>query len=376
MVDELSVHQARFLRTGGQLLRESGDTVFLPAAVRSLVGINAQRTSAMFLALRARLEGVQKRAIEEAINLDRSLVRTWAMRGTIHLLAADDVEWLVSTLAPTLIAKGSRRMAELGLDESLAESGVDKIRAALRVRAEPLTRRELMDALAGEGIELDSRTQAPIHLIRHAALTGLLCMGPERENGEATYVLRDEWIGGESRGTGGSGLAELAMRYLDCFAPATTRDFAMWSGLTAAEAKEALRGAEAMGKLAGVKVEKVSMWLPVSKAKILSPSRLRKSTVKLLPAFDTYLLGYADRSLLVSDQHRKDVYHGGQTLPVVLVDGAAAGTWRYERRGKRLAIEVKPFERLDDTSSGLVAEEAEDVARFLGLPATLCINGP
>ncbi len=137
-----------------------------------------------------------------------------------------------------------------------------------------------------------------------------------------------------------------------------------------------MRGAEATGKLAGVNVEKISMWLPVSKLKMLSPSRPHKRMVKLLPAFDTYLLGYADRSLLVSEQRRKNVYHGGQTLPVVLVDGAAAGTWRYERRGKRLAIEVKPFERLDDTSSGLVAEEAEDVARFLGLPATLSINGP
>ncbi len=147
------MQQARSLRAAGQHLLQTAEPPSLTAVVGSVVGINAQRSSAMYLSLRARSPGLRQGAVEEAVAGDRSLVRTWAMRGTIHLLAADDVQWLVSTLAPTLIARGRRRMTGLGLDEGLVRAGTAEIRAALGRRAEPLTRWELMDELADRGIK-------------------------------------------------------------------------------------------------------------------------------------------------------------------------------------------------------------------------------
>jgi hypothetical protein len=103
-----------------------------------------------------------------------------------------------------------------------------------------------------------------------------------------------------------------------------------------------------------------------------APSSL--PVVRLLPAFDTYLLGYGNRENVVRPEHQSEVYHGGQIVPVVLVDGLAAGTWRYERKGKRLAITARPFGDFDSAVSQGIEEEAEDIGRFFELPVTLTVQ--
>jgi hypothetical protein len=96
--------------------------------------------------------------------------------------------------------------------------------------------------------------------------------------------------------------------------------------------------------------------------------------INLLPAFDSFVLGYEDREYLVPGKYGKEIYHGGQTVPVVLVNGLAAGVWRYERRGKRIEVSVHPFRPFDRITRELVREEAEDIGRFLGIPLALAIN--
>jgi hypothetical protein len=94
-------------------------------------------------------------------------------------------------------------------------------------------------------------------------------------------------------------------------------------------------------------------------------------TVRLLPAFDTYLLGYARRDTVVPKSYQKHIFHGGQVVPTVLVDGVAAGTWRYERRGPQMRVEVSGFAKFSRPVRARIAEEAEDVARFYGLQPKL-----
>ncbi len=112
-------------------------------------------------------------------------------------------------------------------------------------------------------------------------------------------------------------------------------------------------------------------WSPGSQLPLPEEPAGAGTIVNLLPAFDAFVLGYADREYLVPEKWRKEVYHGGQTVPVVLVNGRAAGVWRYERQGKKLAINVHPFEPFDPVTRELVAAEAEDIGRFFGLPAAL-----
>lgn len=371
----LSSDEVRFLRTRAQYLYDQAEPESLREVVRSVCGINAQRPAAMMLSLRARIQGLEPNQVEEAIAESRYLVRTWAMRGTIHLLDAEEVNWMVVLLGPVFIGENKRRRSELGLGDDVAEKGLKLVLAGMHGK-EPMTRWEAMDILKQEGFSLDRKSQAPIHLIRYAALQGKVCLGPYRQNGEPTYVLLDQWVAGKKRQSKGPReqlLGTLIGRYLKGYGPASVNDFAAWSGIPVTEVKEAWNSIIASGDFVETSVEGRGMWFDAP-SKELARTKSSKRTVRLLPAFDSYLLAYANRDLVVPKDRKKYIYHGGQTLPGVAVDGEVAGTWRYERQGKRLVIDVSPFQPFDGQIKTLVSKEADDIGRFLGLPVSLFIG--
>jgi len=362
----LSCDELRAARTQAQHLDTRLPSSKLVEAVRDVGGIQGQLAPAMQLALRARVRDLDLRDVEQAIADHHSLVRTWAMRGTLHLLAAEDVRWMVGVLGSGFSAKDSRRRLQLGVDEKVSAAGLKAIREILE-GSDPLTRHELREKLIERDVQVDPKGQALIHLIGQAALEGIICTGPDRANGESTFVLLDDWIKPGKILAKDVALTELARRYLEGFAPADVRDFAAWSGLSLTEAKRGWTSLEKDEKLVEVEVEKRKL----SVLTALHSKADAPPVVRLLPAFDTYLLGYHGRSDLVSPKHQPEVYHGGQTVPVVLINGLAAGVWRYERKGKRLDITVKAFEKFDATITRLIAEEADDIGRFWKTPITL-----
>ena len=363
---DLTVDQVRALRLRAQCLHPKYPPNDLTAAVQAVCGVQAQLSAAMMLALRARVHGLTPADVDAAIEQKR-LVRTWLMRGTLHLLPAEDVRWMLAFLSPVFIPKGKGRRMQLGLTEDVSAKGLSAIRALLSWSA-LLTRGEIVERLAERGVVLDRRTQAPIHLIGLAALEGIVCLGPDAPNGESTYVLMDEWLEPSDVPSRDEALSLLLWRYLIGYAPASPQDFAAWSGLTL---KDANRAWELLGdELINVQqVEDQALTMLAGETPPSIPAS--QPIVRLLPAFDTYILGYSDRDYVVAPEHQALVYHGGQTVPVVLVDGAAAGVWRYKRQGKRLQITVHPFDAFDQPVRDLVAEEANDVGRFWGAPVSL-----
>jgi hypothetical protein len=361
--------QVRTLRLRAQHLHQKASARDLVEVVRSLGGVNAQFGPAMLLSLRARVKGLEMADVKNAI-AEKCLVRTWAMRGTIHLIDPPDLGCMISILGPAILAKGRRRRLELGLDEDVLERSLGEITVILKGR-EPLTRDELTDRLTDRGIPLERKSQAPYHLIAYAALKGLVCIGTDRENGDPTYCLVSEWIGKQKPRADDEALAALVTRYLGGYGPASPKDFSSWSGLTLSAAKKGWDLVRDRKALRAIDVENSVLWAqePQSKSPEVSPDAA--AVVNLLPAFDSFVLGYDDREYLVPGKYRKEVYHGGQTVPVVLVDGLAAGVWRYGRRGKKLEVSVHPFEPFDRITRELVAEEAEDIGRFLGIPVAL-----
>jgi len=352
------------LRIRAQHLYRKAPRGHMVDVVRSLCGINAQSAPAMLLSLRARVEGLVAADVALAIGRGR-LVRTWAMRGTMHLLAPDDLGWMVSLLGPGIIARGGRRRRELGLtDEVLAKS-----LAALPgiLKDGPLARGELVDGLAGRGIVLEAG-QAPYHLIAYAALKGLLRMGPDRPDGGPTYCLTDAGMGGQKTFERGEALAGLARRYLRGYGPAAPEDLAAWSGLSRADARKGLELAGEKEALEELAIEGHTLWSPAFPP---GAGPIGGQAVRLLPAFDVYILGYFDREYVVPGKYRREVYHGGQTVPVVLVDGLAAGVWRYERRGQKMDVKIKLFKPLGERAKGLIGGEVEDIGRFFGVSASL-----
>jgi Winged helix DNA-binding domain len=341
--------------------------------VRAVGGLQAQDTPASRLAVRPRGAGLDEAAVRRACNQDRSVVRTWAMRGTLHMVAAEDVGWLVGLLGPVFAAADRRRRLQLGLDDDLCERALAALPAVLA--AGPLSRADLVRGLAAEGVRIDPSGQAPAHLVGYAALRGLVCRGPDLDGDQASYVLLEDWVGA---GRGGppadrprgpeDALAELARRYLDGHSPAGPEDLAAWSGLPVGRARRAFE--LVAGELRELEVDSRRLWAPADTPAARSPTG--DPVVRLLGRFDDYLLGWRGRDLVLDERFARRVAAGGWVHPVVVVDGRVAGTWRARRAGGRLEVTVEPFAgRLPRRARPGLEAEAADLGRFLAVEARL-----
>ena len=306
----------------------------------------------MSLGVRARLAGSTASAVGRARFEERTIARVWCMRGTLHLVAAEDVRWLVTLLGPVRLRRNAKRIASLGVDTP--EAG-EAVRATLAEHG-PLTRREIEAEVRARGVQLADDPQAAIHLVAHAAMRGVVCEAAPRD-GKPAYALIDDWLGpaaGDAAFDRDTALAELARRYVAAHPPAGPEDFAAWSGLGARDARQAF--AAIACELDEVRMLDRAAYVPRGAAPPPEPAR----TVRLLPAFDGLLLAHRDRELTVRPEHAREVLPGGGVLrPTVLVDGVVEGTWRLDR-GKPA---VSPFADLPDDVAEAVAAEADDVVR-------------
>jgi hypothetical protein len=371
----LNAHQTRRLRLKAQrLLASQADLPTTSAqALAAICGVQAQDLPAGLLSVRARSTGLTALQIEQARQEERSIAWTWCLRGTLHLVTAEDASWLVPLLGPAFIAGDRRRFQQLGWDEPKAVKGLRLVQEALQ-REGAMTRAEIIHLLKEN--DLPSEGQAPVHLLYRAALEGMLCAGPNRGK-EPTYVLWESWLGKPQPRPRQEALAELARRYLQAYAPAGPEDLAGWSGLKLGEARQAwgliagqLVEVEAAGKPAWLLKSQLS-WLEET----LAEGDETAPQVSLLPRFDTYLLGYASRELAVDPAYARRIHPGGGIInAALLVDGQALGIWKVQRRRGRLEVQVEPFAPLAQALLPGVAAEAADVGRFLGIEAVLSVK--
>jgi hypothetical protein len=382
MAITLSDDQARLLRLRSQLLTPQQPAAVIGVAhiVQELCGIQAQEAPAAALAVRVRSNGLLATDVEQARVQERTVMRTWGPRGTLHLLATEDIGWLLALLGPVFIAGDRRRREELGLDEDTCARGIKITRNVLAEQG-PLTRAELVEQLAIHGLRLEG--QARPHLLSRAALEGIICFGPDRGT-EPTYVLLSDWVDQEHRGDSPSQEAahtELALRYLKAYGPATSEDMAAWSGMPMSKTRTAWQ--RNVGQFIEVEIANRPAWMLKARTAWLdelsahAPAQDHTPIVRLLPRFDTYLLGYQKRDLSVPLQHAKRVNAGGGMIhPTVMVDGRVAGTWKSTSRRNYLDVVVEPFDELaPEVHAGLEAEVA-DLARFLGVQSKPTHNLP
>jgi hypothetical protein len=368
MARSVSIEQVRWLRVRAQRLsprpRRPADTV--AHVVRDLFAVQAQDPAAAPLAIRARSAGLVAADVRRARERERSVVRTWAMRSTLHLLAAEDVGWLLALLGPHFVRTSQRRREALGLDEETCARAIRALREILARRG-PLTRAEIVEQLALRRVRLEG--QARPHLIARAALEGVVCLGPDRGR-EPTYVLLEDWAEPGRSLPRDEALAELARRYLAAHGPAGLEDFATWTGLPRADARTGLEAITP--ELVEVAVGGRPAWLPESQAASLDEPPPPDLLVRLLPAFDPYLLGYRDRGHIVPAEHARQIHPGGGLIrPALLLNGSVIGTWRSRPRRGGLLVDVSPFAPLTAEAQAGLAGEVADVGRFLGTPAML-----
>ncbi len=326
-----------------------------PADVVSwLAAIQAQDYAGAKWSVGLRLPGSSDAVVEQAI-ASRAIIRTWAMRGTLHFVSAEDIHWLLALLAPRIIARNARRYRQLDLDAATLAHSSELLARALE-GGEQLDRAALRDFLEKNGIS--TAGQRIFYMLQRASLEGLIGQGIAVKNKPSFFALPPA---GEPADHD-SALAELATRYFTSHGPATRADFSWWSGLPAAEVKAGLAAAT---QLVSESHDGRRYWRPASAP---SPAN-HGADVLLLPPFDSFLLSYRDRSASIE---AGDVEAWSQNKamfsPSVLLRGKVVGLWKRSFKGQSVVIESVPFRPLAAAESRSLADAEARYARFLGLP--------
>ncbi len=339
-----------------------GSTLRAPTeAVRFLLAMQAQDFHGATWSIGLRVPGSTRRDVDDAL-ASGAIVRSWPMRGTLHLTAAEDLPWLLDLLAPRVLATTRRRHAELGLTPPAFE----RARAVANDRlsgGRRLTREALLTAFTEAGLSTDG--QRGYHLLGHLAHTQTLCFGPQ-EGTAHTFVLFSEWIRRPRRLERDEALGELAHRYFRGHGPATLKDFLGWAQLTAADGKVAM--ANARPQLSSVSFNDTELWLAADARDRLE--RLRhevEASTLALPGFDEYVLGYKDRSAVLDPKHFNLIVPGGNGVfkPTIVTDGQVVGTWQRHKKGRTTVVDPQPFTRLSRAQRQLFERSARASLSFV-----------
>jgi len=373
-------NQVAAFRASRHHLLERAPAKALKSVVGDMAGAQAQLLSAAQISLWSRVRDLRIAHVEEALS-ERILVKASCMRRTLFLVPAEDL---------AIFVRGSARRAEKeirwargkGVPDRVVDAAID---AALGALDQPLTRPEIaerasrtlgvrMRAIHGGGwgrrskvaaVPVGELTYPVVDLLHLAAARGVVCYGPNRGN-EPTFVRADAWIPQWRDVSREQAEGILLHRYLRAFGPARAVDFAMWTGITLTEAREIW--AREQASIAPVNVDGWEAAVLRDDLNELTQAEFERPLVRLLPYFDTFLLGHKEREHLVTMQHQPRVFRAqGWIAPVVLVDGRATAVWEHAREGNRLRVKVTKFGSMSRRIIAAIREEARDLSRFLGV---------
>jgi hypothetical protein len=334
--------------------------------VTHLGAVQAQDYPGALWSIGLRIAGATRADVERAI-ADRTIVRTWPMRGTLHFVAAADARWMLELLTPRIVKGAAGRHRQLELDDATFKKSRTLIARALK-RAPVLTRGAIFDALEDGGISTGG--YRGIHIVQRLSMERMICYGPHAEK-QPTFALFDDWIGTSRQLDRDHGLRTLAERFFRSHGPATLRDFVGWTGLTVADAKIGLHLAEP--SLQRVATDDADLWMSSE----LPVRDTPESPAHLLPGFDELLLGYKDRSAMVAARHAGRIVPGsnGMFVPTLVLDARVCGTWKRATRGKNVVLEASPFGRLTAAQKKAFDAPRARYADYLGIPLTLAWSG-
>ncbi|MGW0432871.1 winged helix DNA-binding domain-containing protein [Micromonospora sp. NPDC003197] len=325
--------------------------------VRWMTALQAQDFPGVLTSIALRTVANSRAAVEAAFTAGE-IVKSWPMRGTLHVVPAEDLPWLLELLTPRVIAGAAARRAQLDLDTAVFERARELAGDAL-TGGRQLRRDDLLAVWRAGGLVTDG--QRGYHMLWHLAQTGTLCFGPIAD-GEQMIVLVDEWIPQPRHPERDEALGELARRYFQSHGPATAKDFARWANLVAVDVRTGL--ALAAPHLDRLSVDGVDYFLDPGTRDRLAAARSEASGVFLLPGFDEFILGYLDRSAMLRPEYASQIVPGGNGMfrPTVIDDGQVVGTWKHAGRGAKRTLTASPFEAFSDELAEAIQQ------RYVGLP--------
>ncbi len=341
-------------------------------AARWMLAVQAQDLPGAKWSLALRTYGSTEAAVDSA--LDAGLVvRSWPLRGTLHLVAAEDLAWLLSLTGPRQISATTSRRRALGITPADLQRADAAVRGAL-AGGRALPRDDVLAGIRAAGVATDG--QRGYHLLFHLALSGTLVMGSTHGRGQ-TFALLEEWVPIPPALHRDEALGRLALRYLQSHGPASDADLARWAGIPLGEAR---RGrAICGGALATIEIGGTAQHLdPEVLERTAGGTRPAMAQVLLLPGFDEYLLGYGDRSAVLAPEHANRIVPGGNGVfrPTVVVDGEVVGTWSRTNRAREVTVAPGLFDPACTVPIDGLGSAVRALGSFLGQEARLASVGP
>lgn len=326
-------------------------------AVQAIGGLQAQEPASPYIGLWARVAGFEPKTLDRAF-AERRLVKGTLMRRTLHIVSASDYRALWT--ATHISAGGARRTDRRNVP---SETVLDDLRRfGAEFASEPRTLPELRDGLG----ERDGR--AADELLWWLRWTHPLVHLPDDVpwsfGRRPRLVDADAWLPRGEWPDPGAAIQHLVRRYLGAFGPATVADIARWAGVTVAAVRPGVHAVEKAGELRTYRDEAGRVIVDLAGAPL--PDEEVPAPPRLLPMWDSVVLGHDDRTRIISDEDRARVIaRNGDTLPVILVDGVVAGRWWAVAGGDGTGVELEPFRVLGDADRVALEELADDLARFV-----------
>lgn len=371
---ELTWKQVRAFRLARSLDGSGG----IVETARRLGGVHAQVMSCAELAFAARVDGLRVTDVREALWERRELVKTWAMRGTLHVFTAGDLPLYCAAQRTRDQYQNPSFLRYFGLEQADLDAVLDAVPRALDGRR--LGREELARAILAitKRPHLEERLLSGWgELLKPAAFRGLLCFGPGSGR-NVTFVRPDQWTGQREEHETDEALAEVFRRFLGTYGPATVEEAARWWGVRPAEARRVYR---LLGdELAEVEVAGAKRWMLARDVAAVRRHRPVEG-VRLLPSFDQLLVMSAPHKVAIVDEPFFDRVYTPKpiavwSLPAVLVDGRVHAGWKLERKTRRALVRVAPFRKLTKAQRAALDEEAARLGNVVGLDSELVLEEP
>lgn len=336
-------------------------------AIEAVHGIQAQIQAHAYFAVAQRVQKCTSSEIDRALWTDKSLIKTWAMRGTVH--------WLPRSEEPIFSAGLIRLRADTHVDW-WAKKGVsqaDLLTLCTQIvdiiGTEPKTRNEVADLAESQVAEQwhEWLRSSWGGLYASASMRGLLVFGPPRGN-NVLFANRANWLGHIPEVDPDAAALEMIRRYIRSYGPVTFLDLAHWLGITQNRVRPYWDRLE--DEREPITTNGVTRWVLADDVEAVREMEGARLPVRLLPAFDPLLLSHRDKTDILPAEHYKRIYGAAAWVyPAVLVNGYIYGTWTYERKAKHIVITIHPFRKLNKQVQKAIEREANHLAKSIGRSA-------
>ena len=330
-------------------------------AVRHLLALQGQDHGGVLLSAALRARGSSVATVSAALESGR-LIRSWPLRGTLHLLSPGDVAWMLDLTGDRVVRASATIRAQRGLDDEVLAAAERVILTELADGAR--TRPELFAALGRAGI--DPAGQRGYNILVWLALRQRLVVAAPIGR-QQSFRAFEHAVPDPRRLERDDALGELARRYFAGHGPATERDLAHWSGLPLADVRRGI--AVAGDTLTRLTIDDAEYLTSPDVLDVVDPA----PPVLLLPGFDEYLLGYADRSAALDPPHADAVVPGrnGMFRSTVVRDGRVVALWRRRETRSGSTIELEPLPGARQPGSRALSASLVALGRALGAPVHL-----